>query len=65
MNLNHVRVFILPLCDFSLEESHNLSLDELNSLWQQERITKYSLEHFLQDINDDTLGQAHGYVRHP
>lgn len=55
MNLNHVSVFILPLCDFSIEESQHFSLDELDCLWMQERITKYPLERFLQDVNDDTL----------
>jgi hypothetical protein len=55
MNLDNVLIFILPLCDFSDEESQNLSLDELDRLWKQDRITKYKLENFLKDVNDDML----------
>ncbi len=55
MNPDNVLIFILPLCDFSDEESQSLSLDELDRLWKQSRITKYRLENFLKDVNDDML----------
>ena len=55
MGFDNVQIFILPLCDFSFEESQNFSLDELNELWEKGKITKYRLSGFLQDVNDDLL----------
>lgn len=53
--MNNVLVFLLPLCDFSDEESQNFSMDELNDLWRNRKITKYELENFLKDVNDNML----------
>lgn len=55
MKIDDIQIFILPLCGFSFEESQNFSLDELISLWEIGKITKYKLPGFLQDVNDDML----------
>lgn len=55
MIVDDIVIFILPVCGFSREESQNLSLGELNKLWQQDKIIKYKLPGFMEDINDDLL----------
>jgi hypothetical protein len=55
MKMDDVQIFLLPLCGFSYEESQNLSLVELNRLWEKGEITKYKLPGFLRDVNDDML----------
>jgi hypothetical protein len=53
MAFDQILIFILPLCDFSLDESQKFSIEELNKLWTQGKITKYRFHHFMKDINDD------------
>lgn len=55
MRTDDIVIFILPLCDFSDEESQTFSLDELNGLWKKGEVTKYKLSGLLRDVNDDTL----------
>lgn len=55
MKIDDIVIFILPVYGFSKEESQNLSLGELNKLWQQDKIIKYKLPGFMEDINDDLL----------
>ena len=55
VKIDDIVIFILPVCGFSKEESQNLPLGELNKLWQQDKIIKYKLPGFMEDINDDLL----------
>ncbi|WP_165044944.1 hypothetical protein [Dysgonomonas sp. ZJ709] len=55
MTPDQILIFMLPVCDFSLEESQFFSLEELDELWLERKVTKYKLPNFMKDINDDLL----------
>jgi hypothetical protein len=55
MKVDDITIFILPVCDFSKEESQSFSLVQLNELWQKDKIIKYKFSGFMEDINDDLL----------
>ncbi|NDV69976.1 hypothetical protein [Dysgonomonas sp. 25] len=52
---NNIFIFILPVSNFSFEESMNLSFEELEKLWVDDEIIKYTLPNFMKDINDNLL----------
>lgn len=53
MSTDNIFIYVMPVCDFSSEESETLSLEQLDELTRQDKIVKYRLENFIIAINDE------------